>query len=285
VVLQVKGEIIGFLKMLGQVYGVFGLDYSLALSTRPEGYLGELELWNQAETALKESLNDSGVQINAIQRLFCSFSMCAAARRMSSETQSAWESLILGAVNVGAVHADLVCDGCAGLEWRLDPGEGAFYGPKIDITVYDALRRKFQCATVQLDFQLPIRFNLAYWDENQQPQKPVIVHRAILGSVERMFAILTEHYAQKWPFWLSPRQVMVVPISSGAYEYAQSLRKRLRAAKLHVDVDLRDQKMQKKVRLRCSQKRFVQEACIALLLFSYPVNVCVFYIPPCLISL
>lgn len=129
----------------------------------------------------------------------------------------------------------------------MDPGEGAFYGPKIDITVYDALRRKFQCATVQLDFQLPIRFNLNYWDENQQAQRPVIVHRAILGSVERMFAILTEHFAQKWPFWLSPRQVMVVPISSGAYEYAQDVRKRLRGAKFHVEVDLRDQKMQKKV--------------------------------------
>lgn len=104
-----------------------------------------------------------------------------------------------------------------------------------------------QRATVQLDFQLPIRFNLNYWDDAQQAQRPVIVHRAILGSVERMFAILTEHFAQKWPLWLSPRQVMVVPISSGAYEYAQSVRKRLRAARFHVEVDLRDQKMQKKV--------------------------------------
>ena len=104
-----------------------------------------------------------------------------------------------------------------------------------------------QRATVQLDFQLPIRFNLNYWDDAQQAQRPVIVHRAILGSVERMFAILTEHFAQKWPLWLSPRQVMVVTISSGAYEYAQSVRKRLRAARFHVEVDLRDQKMQKKV--------------------------------------
>lgn len=86
-------------------------------------------------------------------------------------------------------------------------GDGAFYGPKIDITVYDALRRKFQCATVQLDFQLPIRFGLHYADEDQQLRTPVIVHRAILGSVERMFAILTEHFAGKWPFWLSPKQV------------------------------------------------------------------------------
>ena len=88
----------------------------------------------------------------------------------------------------------------------MNPGDGAFYGPKIDITVYDALMRKFQCATVQLDFQLPIRFNLQYQTETGH-ERPVMIHRAILGSVERMFAILTEHYAAKWPFWLSPRQV------------------------------------------------------------------------------
>ena len=90
----------------------------------------------------------------------------------------------------------------------MNEGDGAFYGPKIDITVFDALRRKFQCATVQLDFQLPIRFDLRYatGDSEGAYERPVIVHRAILGSVERMFAILTEHYAGKWPFWLSPRQ-------------------------------------------------------------------------------
>lgn len=99
---------------------------------------------------------------------------------------------------------------CAGRAWILDPGEGAFYGPKIDITVYDALRRKFQCATVQLDFQLPIRFDLSFVTADQTSERPVIVHRAILGSVERMLAILTEHYASKWPLWLSPRQVRPV---------------------------------------------------------------------------
>ena len=91
----------------------------------------------------------------------------------------------------------------------MNEGDGAFYGPKIDITVYDALRRKFQCATVQLDFQLPLRFGLQYAcaDREGSYERPVIVHRAILGSVERMFAILTEHYAGKWPLWLSPKQV------------------------------------------------------------------------------
>ena len=93
---------------------------------------------------------------------------------------------------------------------QMNEGDGAFYGPKIDITVFDALRRKFQCATIQLDFQLPDRFQLRYQDAVGTYQRPVIVHRAILGSVERMFAILTEHYAGKWPFWLSPRQARPV---------------------------------------------------------------------------
>ena len=91
---------------------------------------------------------------------------------------------------------------------QLNEADGAFYGPKIDITVYDALRRKFQCATVQLDFQLPIRFGLQYATQDESFERPVIVHRAILGSVERMLAILTEHFAGRWPLWLSPRQVL-----------------------------------------------------------------------------
>lgn len=89
--------------------------------------------------------------------------------------------------------------------------------------MYDALRRKFQCATVQLDFQLPIRFNLTYATEGTEAERPVIVHRAVLGSIERMYAILTEHFAGKWPLWLSPRQVMVVPISEASYEYAHQV--------------------------------------------------------------
>lgn len=136
----------------------------------------------------------------------------------------------------------------AGRAWELNEGDGAFYGPKIDITVFDALRRKFQCATIQLDFQLPIRFKLSYATEDGPPGTPVIVHRAILGSVERMFAILTEHFAGKWPFWLSPRQVMVVPISEISAEYVQQVRKELRREGFHVEVDLMDKKMQKKVR-------------------------------------
>ena len=93
------------------------------------------------------------------------------------------------------------------LPWKLNPGDGAFYGPKIDITLQDALKRQHQCATIQLDFQLPKRFNLSFIDEKGEKQHPVMIHRAILGSVERMVAVLTENYGGKWPFWISPRQV------------------------------------------------------------------------------
>lgn len=113
----------------------------------------------------------------------------------------------------------------------------------------DALKRRFQCATVQLDFQLPIRFDLSYMtEETGVSAPPVIVHRAILGSVERMFAILTEHYAGKWPLWLSPRQAMVVPISEASYSYAEEVRKIVRKAGFYVEADCTDRKMQKKVR-------------------------------------
>ncbi|KAK3246693.1 hypothetical protein CYMTET_43779 [Cymbomonas tetramitiformis] len=134
-----------------------------------------------------------------------------------------------------------------GRPWKLNPGDGAFYGPKIDITVFDALKRKFQCATVQLDFQLPIRFGLQYVTESGF-EKPVIIHRAIMGSMERMIAILTEHFAGKWPFWVSPRQVMVVPISEVSADYAKSVKSLIRKAGFHVDCDISDRKMQKKVR-------------------------------------
>ncbi|KAK2117716.1 Threonine--tRNA ligase 1, cytoplasmic [Saguinus oedipus] len=109
-----------------------------------------------------------------------------------------------------------------GEKWELNSGDGAFYGPKIDIQIKDAIGRYHQCATIQLDFQLPIRFNLTFVSHDGDDKKrPVIVHRAILGSVERMIAILTENYGGKWPFWLSPRQVMVVPVGPSCDEYAQ----------------------------------------------------------------
>lgn len=190
---QVQEEVQNYLEFMDEIYAIFGLDYEMALSTRPEGYLGELALWDQAEKALEDALNASG------------------------------------------------------RKWSLNPADGAFYGPKIDITVFDALRRKFQCATVQLDFQLPIRFKLEYQTETGY-ETPVIVHRAILGSVERMFAILTEHFAGKWPLWMSPRQVMIVPISEAAGDYANTVRSRFREKRFLAEVDQSSATMQKKVR-------------------------------------
>jgi threonyl-tRNA synthetase len=99
-------------------------------------------------------------------------------------------------------------------KWEINPGDGAFYGPKIDIKLRDALQRSVQCATIQLDFQLPERFNLRYRSADESSERPVIIHRAILGSLERFFAMITEHFAGKWPFWLSPRQVLVIPVAA-----------------------------------------------------------------------
>uniref|UniRef100_A0A0K8TP76 threonine--tRNA ligase n=1 Tax=Tabanus bromius TaxID=304241 RepID=A0A0K8TP76_TABBR len=136
-----------------------------------------------------------------------------------------------------------------GSPWKENPGDGAFYGPKIDITIMDALKRAHQCATIQLDFQLPIRFNLTYVSETGEKKRPVIIHRAILGSVERMIAILTENYAGKWPFWLSPRQVMVVPVGPTFDEYAESVKNKLHEAGFMVEADLdAGDTMNKKIR-------------------------------------
>eukprot|EP01087_Luapelamoeba_hula_P000675 TRINITY_DN10501_c0_g1_i1.p1 TRINITY_DN10501_c0_g1~~TRINITY_DN10501_c0_g1_i1.p1 ORF type:complete len:607 (-),score=68.43 TRINITY_DN10501_c0_g1_i1:131-1951(-) len=157
---QIEAEITSCLGFMQHVYGIFGYEFDLELSTRPENFLGEVELWNKAEAQLK-----------AVLEAF-------------------------------------------GKPWILNPGDGAFYGPKIDIHIRDALRRSHQCATIQLDFQLPIRFELEYMtgEVGAEVERPVMIHRAILGSVERMFAILVEHTGGKWPFWLSPRQVIIIPI-------------------------------------------------------------------------
>ncbi|XP_059275370.1 threonine--tRNA ligase, mitochondrial 1-like isoform X2 [Lycium ferocissimum] len=136
-----------------------------------------------------------------------------------------------------------------GKPWEINEGDGAFYGPKIDISVSDAMKRKFQCATLQLDFQLPQRFNLSYSAEDESKrERPVMIHRAILGSVERMFAILLEHFKGKWPFWLSPRQAMVCPVSDKSQSYGLELREQIHDAGYYVDVDTSDRTIQKKVR-------------------------------------
>uniref|UniRef100_A0A8C7H9I6 threonine--tRNA ligase n=1 Tax=Oncorhynchus kisutch TaxID=8019 RepID=A0A8C7H9I6_ONCKI len=182
---QIESEMKGCLDFLRCVYDVFGFSFQLHLSTRPEKYLGDITVWNQAEKQLENSLNEFGEP------------------------------------------------------WKLNPGDGAFYGPKIDIKIKDAIGRYHQCATIQLDFQLPIRFNLTFvGKDGDDKARPVIIHRAILGSVERMIAILTENYAGKWPLWLSPRQVMFVPVNPTCEEYAKRMCKQFVEAGFMADADL-----------------------------------------------
>ena len=163
-----------------------------------------------------------------------------------------------------------------GGQWELNEGDGAFYGPKIDITISDALKRDHQCATIQLDFQLPQNFELEYMtaeasakpktDEKDDGKvesvpnskevkklgpgraRPVMLHRAIIGSFERFMAILTEHFAGKWPFWLSPRQVLVIPVMPAANVYAEEVQRLLKFQKMHADIDVGGNTMQKKIR-------------------------------------
>ncbi|KAJ2777630.1 threonyl-tRNA synthetase [Coemansia interrupta] len=203
---QVRSEITGVLRFLEDVYSIFGFTFELELSTRPENFLGEIEVWNRAEKQLEDALNEFGAK------------------------------------------------------WTINPGDGAFYGPKIDITIRDALKRAHQCATIQLDFQLPLRFQLQYRAPNTKSeeggdselggdfQRPVIIHRAILGSVERMIGILTENFAGKWPMWLSPRQVMVVPVTGVVFEYAQQVKDKLHKAGFYAEVDLGGETLNKKIR-------------------------------------
>lgn len=136
-----------------------------------------------------------------------------------------------------------------GDDWTINPGDGAFYGPKIDIRIADAFKRELQCATIQLDYQAPINFNLEYTtDEQGRTVRPVVIHRAVIGSFERFMGVLIEHFAGKWPFWLSPRQILIVPVTKVQNEYAEELRRILRADKLHVDVDVRGSTLNRKIR-------------------------------------
>ncbi|KAE8228093.1 hypothetical protein CF326_g6988 [Tilletia indica] len=223
---QIEDEVTGVFNMLKEVYSKFGFTFRLALSTRPDNYLGELETWNEAERRLTTAL-------------------------------------------------DKFTPG----NWDLNPGDGAFYGPKIDFYIKDAMRRSFQCATLQLDFQLPQRFKLEFRNAVQgsagnpgpapaaasaevsaegkeaaaAPQqtssfeRPVMIHRAILGSCERFIGILTEHFAGKWPFWLSPRQVIIIPVTKSVYDYAEEVRQTLWNAGLFTDVDISENTLPKKI--------------------------------------
>jgi len=135
-----------------------------------------------------------------------------------------------------------------GLAYSVNEGDGAFYGPKIDIKLKDALGRPWQCATIQCDFALPERFNLAYIDKDGKKKRPVMLHRVILGSIERFIGALMEHYAGAFPVWLAPVQAKIIPISESQVSYAEKVKEKLDAASLRVECDARDEKMQKKIR-------------------------------------
>jgi len=150
------------------IYGLFGFDFHLELSTRPDNYLGTIETWDQAE------------EVSFFSLLIGLPTLIFPSATFSQQLKQALDKTYSG-------------------KWEINPGDGAFYGPKIDITIRDALRRSFQCATIQLDFQLPERFNLRYRSSDEAVlSRPVIIHRAILGSMERFIAIITEHFGGKW---------------------------------------------------------------------------------------
>jgi threonyl-tRNA synthetase len=135
-----------------------------------------------------------------------------------------------------------------GLAFELNPGDGTFYGPKIDVDIQDALARRWQVATIQIDFQQPERFALEYIDTDGQPKRPVMIHRAIFGSFERFVGILTEHYAGAFPTWLAPVQARVMPISEKFGEYARKVHERLRAARIRAELDDRNEKLGYRIR-------------------------------------
>ncbi|KAF2997510.1 threonyl-tRNA synthetase [Neopestalotiopsis sp. 37M] len=265
---QIKGEMSDLFDFLHEMYGLLGMTFKLKLSTRPEKFMGEIETWDRAEAQLRESLDGFTAS--------------------------------------------------GGGAWSLNAGDGAFYGPKIDITIVDCLGRDWQCATIQLDFVQPVNFNLEYMTkegaqkkedsvkaaegpkikvknpqavidsakaarekaeapaaeateapkekEYERPVKavspgcarPVMIHRAMAGSIERFTAILCEHYAGKWPFWLSPRQILIVPVGVGFYDYAQEVQKIFHSAGMYIDVDLSGNTLQKKIRTgQLSQYNFI----------------------------
>ena len=193
---DIESEVINLIKFIDRMYAVFGLSYSIELSTRPlDKFIGEISVWDKAEEALK----------NAVLN--------------------------------------------AGKEYKLNPGDGAFYGPKLDFKVYDSLGRPWQCGTIQLDMQLPKRFELFYIDEHGEKREPIMLHRVIYGSIERFIGILIEHYAGAFPLWLSPVQINIIPVNNTYHlDYALSIKNKLLDLGLRAEVDDRDEKLGYKMR-------------------------------------
>lgn len=197
---QITEEIIGIIKLIDSFYKVFGFEYYVELSTRPENSMGSDEDWETATNGLISALN------------------------------------------------------AAGLPYKINEGDGAFYGPKIDFHLKDCIGRTWQCGTIQLDFQLPERFDLNYVGADGEKHRPVMIHRVVFGSIERFLGILIEHYAGAFPTWLAPVQVRVMNISDGQIEYTNRIVKIFKEEGLRVEVDIRNEKIGYKIREAQLQK-------------------------------
>ncbi|MDD2574765.1 MAG: threonine--tRNA ligase, partial [Firmicutes bacterium] len=191
---QIKEEIIGVIELTDYLYSIFGFEYRVELSTKPENSMGSDEDWEVATNALREALEAKGI------------------------------------------------------DYKINEGDGAFYGPKIDFHLKDCIGRTWQCGTIQLDFQMPERFDLVYIGADGEKHRPVMIHRTIFGSIERFIAILTEHYAGAFPLWLAPVQVKVLPITDKHNEYAEQIRKDLFKKGFRAEADLRNEKVGYKIR-------------------------------------
>ncbi|MBP5342358.1 threonine--tRNA ligase [bacterium] len=198
---QVGDEVSRIISVYDYMYSVFGLNYSIELSTRPDDFIGTIEVWDQAEKALEEACLKTG-------------------------------------------H-----------EFKINPGDGAFYGPKLDFKLRDSMNRIWQCGTVQLDMQLPGRFNCTYIAQDGTKKTPVMIHRACFGSLERFIGIITENYAGAFPLWLSPYQVEIIPVSLDNHlEYAKEVEAKLNEAHIRTDLDGSEEKLGYKIRQAQVQK-------------------------------
>ena len=191
---QIKDEIKGVVSLINEVYSLFGFEYHVELSTRPEDSMGSDEDWEMATEGLRSALDEIG------------------------------------------------------LPYVVNEGDGAFYGPKIDFHLVDCIGRTWQCGTIQLDFQLPQRFELEYIGADGEKHRPIMIHRVVFGSIERFIGILIEHFAGAFPTWLAPVQVRVLPISDKYMDYAKKVEAQLNEEGIRVDVDTRSEKIGYKIR-------------------------------------
>lgn len=191
---QITDEIKGVVRLIDEVYNMFGFKYHVELSTRPEDSMGSDEDWEMATNSLREALDEMGY------------------------------------------------------DYIINEGDGAFYGPKIDFHLEDSLGRTWQCGTIQLDFQLPLRFEAEYTGADGEKHRPIMIHRVLLGSIERFIGILIEHYAGKFPAWLAPVQVKVLPISDKNAAYAKDVYNTLKKNHIRCEIDERPEKIGYKIR-------------------------------------